>query len=58
VFAVDASVVDYSTDIALALVGLVAGVAASIAAAFLIAGLIRATKIGAIQALRAMHLIK
>jgi hypothetical protein len=58
VFAVDAATVDYSADIATALVGLVAGVAASIGAVFLIAGLIRATKIGARAALSAMHLIK
>lgn len=58
VFAVDTATVDWSADIATALVGLVAGVAASIGAAFLIAGLIRATKIGARQALKAMGLIK
>lgn len=58
VFAVDVAVVDYTADVAAALLGLVAGVAASIAAVFVVAGLIRATKIGARQALKAMGLIK
>ncbi len=57
-FAVDAAVVDYSTDIATAVVGLVAGVAASIGAVFAIAALIRVTRKGATAALKAFGLIK
>jgi ATP-dependent protease ClpP protease subunit len=58
VFATDAAVVDYSTNVATAVVGLVAGVAASIAAVFLIAALIRVTRIGARAALKALGMIK
>jgi len=58
VFATDVAVVDYSTDIAAAVVGLVAGVAASIAAVFVVAGLIRVTFKGARLALKALGMIR
>jgi hypothetical protein len=57
-FATDTATVDYSTNVATAVVGLVAGIAASIAAVFLIAGLVRVTRIGAVAALKSFHLIK
>lgn len=58
VLAVDTATVDYSTNIATAVVGLVAGIAASIAAVFVISGLVRVTRIGAVAALKSLHLIK
>lgn len=57
-FASDTAVVDYSSDVSTGLVGLVAGVAATIAAVLVFALAIRATKIGARQAMKALGLIK
>lgn len=50
--------VDYSADIATALVGLLAGIAASVAAGFGVAALARVTWKGARTGLRAIGLIK
>jgi hypothetical protein len=57
-FAVESAELDWSADLTTGLAGITAGVAASIGAVFLIAVLVRATRIAARIALKALGFVK